>query len=124
MMLTNSNSKLKKSGLKNNAKIYTFDLPAYKTSTGKITCPFAKDCVKFCYAQKGFYKLSQKWAELKFEATKKDTFINDMIKDIKDKKADYIRVHDSGDYYSKEYLLKWFKIAEKLPKIRFYSYTK
>ena len=55
MFLTNSNSKLKKSGLKNNAKIYTFDLPAYKTATGKITCPFAKDCVKFCYAQKGAY---------------------------------------------------------------------
>ena len=63
------------------------------------------------------------WAELKFEATKKDSFIDDMIKDIKLKKAEFVRVHGSGDYYSKEYLLKWFEIAEKMPNIKFYSYT-
>ena len=46
-----------------------------------------------------------------------------MIKDIKEKKAEFVRVHDSGDYYSKEYLLKWFEIAKKMPDIKFYSYT-
>ena len=52
-----------------------------------------------------------------------DNFVELMNKDIKDKKAEYIRVHDSGDYYSKEYLNKWLEIARQNPGIRFYSYT-
>ena len=46
-----------------------------------------------------------------------------MINEIKRKKADYIRVHDSGDYYSPAYMAKWFEIATALPNVRFYSYT-
>jgi len=123
MNLLTQNSKIKKTSKHFGVNLFNFSIPAYKSKTGEITCPLAGECVKFCYAQKGFYKLSQKWAELKFDATKKDTFVNDMIKDIKEKKADFVRVHDSGDYYSKEYLLKWFEIAEKMPDIKFYSYT-
>ena len=127
MFLTNSNSKLKKSGLKNNAKIYTFDLPAYKTATGKITCPFAKDCVKFCYAQKGAYV----WTPAKtkhnnnYLATKKDNF-TDLIQDEinRKRKITHIRVHSAGDYYSPKYLNKWLKLAINNPNIIFYSYTK
>ena len=35
-----------------------------------------------------------------------------------------MRIHDSGDFYNKEYLYKWFKIAESMPNIEFYAYTK
>jgi len=123
MNLLTQNSKIKKTSKHFGVNLFNFSIPAYKSKSGEITCPLAGECVKFCYAQKGFYKLSSKWAELKFEATKKESFIDDMIKDIKAKKAEFVRVHDSGDYYSKEYLLKWFEIAKKMPDIKFYSYT-
>ena len=128
MMLTNSNSKLKKSSKLNNANIYNFDIPAYKTKTGKITCPFAKDCVKYCYAQKGAFIWSpaQNKHNQNYLNTKTDNFINDIQKEIdsKRKKITHIRVHSSGDYYSPKYLNKWVTLAKNNPNIIFYSYTK
>ena len=107
--------------------IYAFDIPAYKTMTGKITCPFAKDCVKYCYAQKGAYT----WSPAKnkhnnnYLATKENNFI-DVIQDEinRKRKITHIRVHSSGDYYSPKYLDKWVDIAKNNPNITFYSYTK
>ena len=127
MMLTNSNTKLKKSSKLNNASIYAFDLPAYKTMTGKITCPFAKVCIKYCYAQKGAYT----WSPAKnkhnqnYLNTKKDNFI-DVIQDEINRKRriTHVRVHSSGDYYSPEYLNKWMTIARSNPNTIHYSYTK
>jgi hypothetical protein len=46
-----------------------------------------------------------------------------MNAEIQSKKPDYVRVHDSGDYYSKAYLDKWIEIAIHNPNVRFYSYT-
>ena len=46
-----------------------------------------------------------------------------MNQEIKKKKPDFIRVHDSGDYYSPKYLNKWLSIAKDNPKVKFYSYT-
>ena len=37
--------------------------------------------------------------------------------------TNYLRVHDSGDYYSKKYLNKWIDIALLFPEVKFYSYT-
>ena len=56
MKLLTQNSKLKKTSIENNARVLNFSLPAYKTITGKTVCPFAKDCIKYCYAQKGNYR--------------------------------------------------------------------
>ena len=61
--------------------------------------------------------------EQKFKLTKQDNFIELMNKEIKKKKPDFIRVHDSGDYYSPKYLNKWLSIAKANPKVKFYSYT-
>ena len=47
-----------------------------------------------------------------------------MIGEILAKKATHIRIHDSGDFYSREYLHKWFKIMESLPHVQFYAYSK
>lgn len=35
-----------------------------------------------------------------------------------------IRVHDSGDFYSDDYLAAWLDIAERVPDVLFYAYTK
>ena len=123
MNLLTQNSKIKKTGKHFNVRLFNFSIPAYKSETGKVTCPMAGKCIQFCYAQKGFYKLSKIYSEAKLQITMQDNFVELMNKDIKDKKAEYIRVHDSGDYYSKEYLNKWLEIARQNPGIRFYSYT-
>ena len=127
MMLTNNNTKLKKTSKLNNASIYAFDLPAYKTKCGKITCPFADKCIKFCYAQKGAYTWSpaQNKHNLNYKATKQNDFV-DIIQDEinRKRKITHVRVHSSGDYYSPKYLNKWVKLARSNPDTIYYSYTK
>jgi hypothetical protein len=119
------NSKLKKTSKHFNKRVFNFGIPAYKSASGKITCPFADSCIKFCYAKKGAYTWSnvKPAFERRYQLTKTDLFIDAMDAEIKKKKADYIRVHDSGDYYSPAYLQKWLKIAELNPAVKFYSYT-
>lgn len=127
MNLLTQNAKLKKTSKLNNTKIFNFSIPAYKTKSGKITCPFAKECVKYCYAQKGNYTrfpIIQKLMEKKYNITKQDNFILLMNEEIKKKKAKYIRIHDSGDFYSVKYLQKWVDIAIQNKDVIFYAYTK
>jgi hypothetical protein len=126
MELLTQNSKLKKTSKELGVQVFNFGIPAYKSKTGKLTCPFAKDCIKYCYAQKGAYiwgNVSPAF-EQRYEATKKDDFIEVMGADIRKKKVDFLRIHDSGDYYSPAYLKKWLQIAENNPQTKFYSYTK
>ena len=127
MNLLTQNAKMKKTSVKNNTKIFNFSIPAYKTKSGKITCPFAKECVKYCYAQKGNYTrfpIIQELMEKKYNITKQENFVNLMNNEIIKKKAKYIRIHDSGDFYSIKYLLKWVDIAIQNKNVIFYAYTK
>ncbi len=125
MNLLTQNSKIKKTSKKFGVRLFNFGIPAYKSVSGKITCPFAGDCVKFCYAQKGAYIWSnvKPAFEKRYELTKTDDFVNKMNEEIAKKKPDYVRVHDSGDYYSPAYLQKWLAVAIHNPRVRFYSYT-
>ena len=125
MNLLTQNSKLKKTSKHFDKRVFNFGIPAYKSASGKTTCPFADKCVKFCYAKKGAYIWSnvKPAFEKRYQLTKTDLFIDAMTEEIKNKKADYVRVHDSGDYYSPTYLQKWITIALKNPAVRFYSYT-
>ena len=85
----------------------------------------ADSCVKFCYARKGAYIWSnvKPAFEKRYELSKTDDFVNKMYDEISKKKPDYVRVHDSGDYYSRQYLSKWIDIALLFHEIKFYSYT-
>jgi len=125
MNLLTQNSKLKKTSKKFGLRVFNFGIPAYKTADGKVTCPFADSCVKFCYARKGAYIWSnvKPAFEKRYKLTKQDDFIDIMVAEILKKKVDYVRVHDSGDFYSPSYLQKWLDIAKKLPNVRFYAYT-
>ena len=125
MNLLTQNSKLKKTSKHFNKRVFNFGLPAYISRTGKVVCRMADQCIKFCYAKKGAYIWSNVAPafEKRLEISMQDNFIDLMIAEIKKKKVEYVRVHDSGDYYDKRYLAKWFKIAELLPNVRFYSYT-
>ena len=125
MNLLTQNSKLKRTSKELGLRVFNFGIPAYKSASGKLTCPFADECVKFCYAKKGAYVWSnvQPAFEKRYQLSKTDDFVYSMIDEIIKKKPDYIRVHDSGDYYSKAYLDKWLMIASVNPNVRFYSYT-
>ena len=86
-----------------------------------------KECVKYCYAQKGNYTrfpIIQELMEKKYNISKQDNFVELMTNEIKKKKAKYIRIHDSGDFYSIKYLNKWVQIAKDNKKVIFYAYTK
>jgi hypothetical protein len=79
-----------------------------------------------CYARKGAYiwPAARNAYQWRYEQTKLDSFVDDMVRDIVRTKAKFVRVHDSGDYYSRDYINKWLAIANALPNVRFYSYTK
>lgn len=125
MNLLTQNSKLKKTSKELGLKVFNFGLPAYKSASGKLTCPMAKECIKFCYARKGAYAWSnvKPAFEKRYELSKTDKFVDAMYDEINKKKPDYVRVHDSGDYYSRKYLQKWIDIANLFPEVKFYSYT-
>jgi hypothetical protein len=125
MNLLTQNSKLKKTSKSLGLRVFNFGIPAYKSASGKLTCPFADACVKFCYAKKGAYIWSnvQPAFEKRYQLSKTDDFVNIMNQEIAKKRPDYVRVHDSGDYYSRTYLDKWLAVAIHNPQVRFYSYT-
>ena len=126
MNLLTQNSKLKKTSEINKMRILNFSLPAYKTITGKTVCPFAKDCIKYCYAQKGNYKYPSviKGLNNRYELSKTADFVPQMNATIILQRPTHVRIHDSGDFYSIEYLLKWVDIANANKDIIFYAYTK
>jgi len=125
MNLLTQNTKLKKTSKEIGKRVFNFGIPAYKSASGKLTCPMALECVKFCYAKKGAYIWSnvKPAFEKRYELTKTTEFEGAMISEINKKKADFVRIHDSGDFYSKKYLDKWLYIAAVMPHVKFYAYT-
>jgi len=98
-----------------------FGIPALKT------CPMAKLCKDFCYANKGAYvwPVVKNAYEYRFKQTKSKNFIELASNELsKIRKLEKVRIHDSGDFYNKEYLYKWLAIAQNFPSIEFYAYTK
>lgn len=120
LKLLSQNSKLKKTGKINGAKVYNFGIPAVKTCIGATTCK------AYCYASKGAYA----WPVVKaayqrrHDATKRDDFSEVIFNEIVSSGASHIRIHDSGDFYSREYLNKWLTVIDALPHVTFYCYTK
>ena len=125
MNLLTQNSKIKQTSSKFSVRLFNFGIPAYKSGSGEITCPMAGSCIKFCYAKKGAFT----WPNVKraynnrYELSKTDKFVPKINADIVIKEPEYVRIHDSGDFYSAEYLDKWRSIAIHNPHVRFYAYT-
>ena len=119
------NSKLKKTSKLVQRRVLNFGIPAYKSETGKVTCPFADECVKYCYARKGTFR----WPstvnayEKRFRIARSPDFESVMNAALLIKNPHFVRVHDSGDYFSKKYMDRWFSIMRANPGIKFYSYT-
>ena len=87
-----------------------------------------------CYTNNGrmVWKPIRQAYEKNLEMVKDGTIWDRIEKELKalERKAEregaqvYIRVHDTGDYFSKAYLENWLEVARDHPTIIFYSYTK
>lgn len=118
---TKGNSKLKKLGT------IGFGIPAYESQNGFKTCPQAGACAGICYARQGTFTwpVVRAAREYNLALTQKDNFTLLAISDLKRmRNVKTVRIHDSGDFYSQDYLNAWIGIALAFPTIRFYAYTK
>lgn len=100
-------------------------------------CPFrSKGCERVCYATKGNHVFPSCKAsrEKSFEVSKQDNFSERMVYTIKTEKLSgryrnaimQIRLHESGDFYSVQYLKKWIAIWQGIEslEVRTTLYTK
>jgi hypothetical protein len=115
-----TNEKLSRSG------IFSWGIPAYRSSTGLITCPGAKTCIAGCYAKNGRYVMPNVKAaqEARLKLALSPDFVSVISSEIQKRKVHKLRVHDSGDFFSRKYLDSWAEIARQNPKTLFYAYTK
>lgn len=117
------NSKIKKM---TGQKTYNWGIPAYQSASGFKTCPNAAACAKGCYATQGAYKFSNVAAvfEKRLKLAQSPNFALIINAEIKRRKVERLRIHDSGDFFSAEYLKRWIMIMRVNPKTQFYAYTK
>jgi len=102
-------------------EVHTLNLQAEKTCPGKT-----EFCKTACYAKKGaaFYSITILKLENNLIESFKQSFVFNMIKEIKEKKIKILRIHSSGDFYSKEYFKKWIDIIKSCPECMFFGYTR
>jgi len=140
-----SNAKMSKSK-KEGAITYDLTLPALSgivvdEETGEFveitTCPGAGECQLFCYARKGGYVMfpaaSMSAAQaLNFLVNHPDEYMKMFDTEIKRTKALadkngiklLVRIHDAGDFFSKQYWELSKQVQLNNPDVRFYFYSK
>lgn len=128
MRLLTQNSDLKKTG------IYGWTLPAHivTLTNGERfnTCPNAGVCGAFCYAKTGTFQFRNvKKAhieKLEWVLYKRNDWTELMVNELAKPKyiGKYVRIHDAGDFFDRDYAERWLMIASYTPKTTFYTYTK
>lgn len=115
-LLTNSNQKV---------KAWLFSLPPVKS------CLNSGSCEKDCYALKAYkqYPSAAALWDFNFHLVKnnlKELYnrLDKQLAKIAKSKMRVVRIHQSGDFYSAEYVAVWEQLAAKYPMISFYGYTK
>ena len=113
--------------------VWNWTLPALgaRLDDGRtiLTCPQAGACASLCYARNGtflFPKVKAAHARnLKRVLDDLEGWKVDIIAESRKRAAGgYVRIHDSGDFFSDEYLQAWLDIAREVPTTTFYAYTK
>jgi hypothetical protein len=107
-------------------KTFNWGIPAYRAADGFKTCPNAAACAKGCYATQGAYLFSNvaKVFEKRLTLSQSFEFVQIIDAELKRRKVERLRIHDSGDFYNAEYLDKWITIIKANPGVQFYAYTK
>jgi hypothetical protein len=139
------NEKISHSGGES-TQFYNIGLPAlqglgYDEKNQKFviinTCPGAGACKVYCYAKKGGYVQympvnTSQTRQLNFLLNDPDGYKNMLANEIREavnknnKKnvKTVIRWHDSGDFFSPDYLNLAYSVAKMFPTVDFYAYTK
>lgn len=131
MKLLTQNKKMKNSSIDGLA-VFNFGIPAFKSETGLMTCPNASKCAVGCYAKSGAYAWPavKNAYESRLKAALSPEFNQLMTAELqklikrKNIKKLVVRIHDSGDFFSAEYLAAWLNIIQAFPSVEFYAYTK
>lgn len=98
-----------------------FNLPVLKT------CLPSRWCKKHCYGLQGRFlwhsvKESHEW---RYKESLKIGFVKRMIDEITARKSlIFVRIHITGDFYSREYISKWAEIVKECSWIVFRTNTK
>jgi len=111
-LLKYENAKLKKQLI--------FSLPASQEICGQ-SCPR-------CYAMKfqRLYPTVLPYRIRMHAASLTSDFVTKVVHEIRSfkKPLEAVRIHESGEFYSQEYIDKWSSVASALPMIKFYAFTK
>jgi hypothetical protein len=114
---------------------FNWTLPALgvRLQDGRVvkTCPQAGACARFCYARNGTFLFptskAAHAANLVHVLDDLDGWRDAMTRELQHKRyrgEKYVRIHDSGDFFSDEYLMAWLDIARSVEDVIFYCYTK
>ena len=123
IILSDGNSKVNALG-----KVYQTKAVAYGKTT-IASCPFAANCIKFCYQQLNNYLASARLHGHNYfqvYGQSRDT-IGQRIEtglELISNKVTIVRLNDNGDFISKNEILAWADNATNNPGIVFYGYTK
>lgn len=137
-MLSFYNSKVKLTGKIYGMKSAAFDLPAGHS------CPMADACLSRvvskdghrhiedfgqfrCYATKAEVQYPNVYniRHSNLDATKDLSKFTQCITDeIIKHKIKLLRVHSSGDFYNFSYFMAWYRIAQSMPDVIFFAYSK
>lgn len=114
--------------------IWNWSLPAWagRLPDGRTynTCPSAGVCAKVCYARNGTYLFpavkARHQANLAYVLDDLEGWEAQMTAEVGSSRHrdGWVRVHDSGDFFSDAYLTAWLDIARATPDVTFYAYTK
>ncbi|MEU6355693.1 hypothetical protein ABZ896_41315 [Streptomyces sp. NPDC047072] len=94
------------------------------------TCPSAGICRRVCYARHGTYTWpvvrAKHQANLQFVLDDPVGWEQTMIAELGARRfrGTWVRIHDSGDFVSDEYLIAWLRIIRARPETNFYAYSK
>ena len=109
--------------------VYEWNLPS------GFTCPFAMECLvkvdrhtgKFDNKSKAYRcysAMQERFPAVRNHRWANFDFLRDGGKPEIPKKAEAVRIHMSGDFYSQDYFDMWLDICNENPKIEFWAYTK
>lgn len=126
--LLTQNRELRKIGVFN----WTLPALAARLSDGRTvkTCPAAGVCAQACYARNGSYLwkpvMRRHVQNLEYVIDDLDGWSQQMTAEVAHRRhrGGYVRVHDSGDFFSDEYLTAWLDVARATPDTIFYAYSK
>lgn len=114
--------------------VWNWSLPAWagRLPDGRTynTCPSAGICAQVCYARHGTYTWpvvrAKHHANLMYVLDDLTDWQAAMIAELNAAKfhGAWIRIHDSGDFFSDAYLQAWLDICRARPDTNFYAYTK